>query len=146
MWWLWNVSSFRSPDAWPFAAVMLLYRIGYVSWLPRSHVYSSCKWNSKWNAVHRIWGGGRDSRGSIWLTRRRWLYVAIVVFLNGLENDKLTSSRKMPRYKSMASRIFVFRSVTESMPYKMPHTINISPTCAPNHQIKLPISQSQCHR
>lgn len=31
-------------------------------------------------------------------------------------------------YKSSARRIFVVRSVTESMPYKTPQTINISPS------------------
>lgn len=57
------------------------------------------------------------------------LYKAIVVFRNGLVNDKLISLNVLPRYKSNAKRIFVLRSVTELMAYKTPHTINISPTC-----------------
>lgn len=40
-------SSVRSPDAELLVVVTLLYRIGYVNWLPRSHVYSSCHRNKK---------------------------------------------------------------------------------------------------
>lgn len=57
------------------------------------------------------------------------LYKAIVVFLNGFVNERLTSFKRCPRYKSNAKWIFVLRSVTESIAYSTPHTMNISPTC-----------------
>lgn len=56
------------------------------------------------------------------------LYKAMVVFLNGLVNGKFTSLNTYPRYKSTAITIFVLRSVTESIAYSTPHTMNISPT------------------
>uniref|UniRef100_A0A182IP18 Uncharacterized protein n=1 Tax=Anopheles atroparvus TaxID=41427 RepID=A0A182IP18_ANOAO len=55
------------------------------------------------------------------------LYPTVVVFRNGFVNARLTS-RSLLWYRSRASRILVLRSVTESIAYRTPQTMNISPT------------------
>lgn len=60
------------------------------------------------------------------LTTKWGLYPTVVVFLNGFENGKLTFII-FGLYRSTAIRIWEFLSVVESMAYKTPQTMNISP-------------------
>lgn len=63
----------------------------------------------------------------VYLLTTKWgLYPTVVVFLKGFENGKLTFII-LGLYRSTAIRICEFFSVVESIAYKTPQTINISP-------------------